>query len=224
MQKANELLGQLKIVFGNFASIIEVVLPVLIFTLLQKQTSLEKALLYAALPLIFLLFYRLLKRQSLLYLLMGSSGLIFSFIIAWVSGSAEGFFLPSILTDILIVIICLISLIIKRPFVGLSSHLTRKWPLAWYWHDQVRPAYARITFIWMIYFSLRIIPQWILFSQGDADRLGWLNILTGFPGLIVLLIVSYLHGSAVLHRLDGPSVEEFLNDQPPPWQGQRSGF
>ncbi len=224
MRKSDELIDQLKLIFGNFASIIEVILPVLIFTILQKRTNLAWALFFAGLPVVLLLAYRLIKRQSLLYLVMGSSGLFISFIVAWISGSAEGFFLPSILTDLIVALICLLSLIFKRPFVALSSHLTRKWPLDWYWHDQIRPAYARVTVIWMVYFLIRIFPQWILFSQGDVQRLGWLNILTGFPGLLVLLIGSYLYGQSLLRRLNGPSVDEFKQKAPPPWEGQKSGF
>jgi hypothetical protein len=224
MRKSSELIGQLKLVFGNFTSIIEVILPVLVFTILQGQTSLEWALFFAGIPVLLLLIYRLINQQSLLYLVMGSSGLLISFVVAWVSGTTEGFFLPSILTDLIIVVICLISLIIKKPFVALSSHLTRKWPLDWYWHDAVRPAYASVTKIWMVYFALRIFPQWILFTQGDTKGLGWLNILTGFPGLVVLLIGSYLYGQSLLKRLNGPSVEEFKQKNPPPWEGQKSGF
>ncbi len=224
MRKSGELIDQLKLVFGNFTSVIEVILPVLIFTLLQKRTTLGWALFFAGIPILLLLIYRLYKRQQLLYLVMGSSGLIISFVVTWVSGTAEGFFLPSILTDLIVVVICLISLVIKKPFVAFSSHLTRKWPLDWYWHDAVRPAYAKVTVIWMVYFLLRIFPQWILYSQGDAQRLGWLNILTGFPGLLVLLIGSYLYGQALLRRFNGPSVEEFKQNAPPPWEGQNNGF
>lgn len=224
MQKSHELIDQLKLVFGNFASLIEVILPPLIFTILQKQTTLGWALFFAGIPVLLLLLFRFYKRQSLLYLVLGSSGLIISFVVAWVSGTAEGFFLPAILTDLIVAVICLISLIIKKPFVALSSHLTRKWPLAWYWHNQIRPAYARVTIIWMVYFIFRMIPQWLLFSQGDVQRLGWLNILTGFPGLLGLLIGSYLYGQFFLRRLDGPSVEEFNQKTPPPWEGQKSGF
>lgn len=224
MLKSNELFEQIKLVFGNFTSIVEVILPVLIFTLLQQRARLGWALFFAGLPVLLLLVYRLFKRQSLLYLGMGSSGLVISFIVAWVSGSARGFFLPSIITDLIVVVISLISLIFKRPFVAFSSHLIRKWPLEWYWHATVRPAYTRITVIWMFYFLLRILPQWILFSQGETQKLGWLNILTGFPGLLALLIGSYLYGQSQLRRINGPSVEEFKQKTPPPWEGQNSGF
>ena len=35
---------------------------------------------------------------------------------------------------------------------------------------------------------------------------------------------SYLYGTWRLAQLRGPSVDEFRNDSPAPWQGQRRGF
>jgi hypothetical protein len=39
-----------------------------------------------------------------------------------------------------------------------------------------------------------------------------------------LLIFSYLYGTRRLAQLSGPSVEEFRNNTPAPWQSQRRGF
>jgi len=41
---------------------------------------------------------------------------------------------------------------------------------------------------------------------------------------IVILIISYLYGIWRLKKLGGPSVEEFLSNQPAPWKGQKKGF
>lgn len=54
--------------------------------------------------------------------------------------------------------------------------------------------------------------------------LALLNLLTGWPAIVLLLIVTYVYGIWRLQNLGGPSVEEFKAGAPPPWQGQKKGF
>jgi hypothetical protein len=63
-----------------------------------------------------------------------------------------------------------------------------------------------------------------LFQGNAVDELALVNTLTGWPATIALLVVSYLYGTWRLARLGGPSVEEFRDGAPTPWQGQRRGF
>ena len=94
----------------------------------------------------------------------------------------------------------------------------------WYWHSRVRPAYTEVTLAWILFFALRLFWQVTLFQGRDVSQLALVNALTGWPATIVLLILSYLYGTWRLATLRGPSVEEFRNNIPAPWQGQRRGF
>jgi hypothetical protein len=49
-------------------------------------------------------------------------------------------------------------------------------------------------------------------------------LITGWPALLILLVLSYIYGIWRLQDLKGPSVEEFKSAASPPWQGQRRGF
>ena len=53
---------------------------------------------------------------------------------------------------------------------------------------------------------------------------GYVQLLTGWPATILLLIASYLYGTWRLRKLGGPSVEEFKAGTEPPWEGQQRGF
>jgi hypothetical protein len=88
----------------------------------------------------------------------------------------------------------------------------------------VRPAYSEVTIIWALFFTLRTLIQFELFQQQAAGALGIVQLLTGWPALIILLIASYLYGMWRLQNLGGPSVEEFKSGLEPPWQGQKRGF
>ena len=223
-KKIKEIIDQFRVIGGSNFAIIDALLPSLVFIIADRFLQLTAALLITLVPAGILLFLRIFRKQSKLYIAIGSAGLVFAFASAWISGNAAGYFLPSIMSDAVLSLSCLISIIIKRPLVALTSHITRRWPLNWYWHPKVRPAYSEVTLFWSLYFGLKIIPQWLLYKSGNSQTLGWLNILTGLPGLIVLLLLSYLYGLWRLRNLEGPSVEEFIQGSNPPWTGQTSGF
>jgi hypothetical protein len=113
---------------------------------------------------------------------------------------------------------------VGRPIVAFTSFVARRWPLDWYWHPKVRPAYSEVTWMWVVFFGLRLLLQVNLFQQEAASLLGIVQFLTGWPATIILLIISYLYGTWRLRNLGGPSVEEFKSGTEPPWEGQQRGF
>jgi hypothetical protein len=108
--------------------------------------------------------------------------------------------------------------------VAWTSYIARRWPLDWYWHPKARPAYNEVTLAWAVFFAIRLGLQWSLFQEQAAGLLGVVQVVTGWPATIALLVISYLYGSWRLRHLKGPSVEEFKAGAEPPWTGQRRGF
>ena len=104
------------------------------------------------------------------------------------------------------------------------SQTAHGWPLEWYWHNQVRPAYSLITWIWGIYFAIKAATQYTLILADNLTVLTTVKIVMGWPASIGLLIISYWLGHTWLRRLQGPSVEEFEAKVEPPWSGQEHGF
>jgi len=68
------------------------------------------------------------------------------------------------------------------------------------------------------YFLLDIL------GNGGTLLLALVQVLTGWPATIALLVASYLYGTWRLRTLKGPSVDEFKAGAAPPWSGQRRGF
>jgi hypothetical protein len=159
-----------------------------------------------------------------LYALAGIGSVGLAIAIVWLLGRAEGYFLPSLVSGGMTVALALVSLIIRRPFVAWTSFIARRWPLDWYWHPRVRPAYTEVTIAWTVFFIARLLWQVSLFREQAADQLALINALLGWPALIVLLILSYLYGTWRLKNLKGPGVEDFKKQTQPPWQGQQRGF
>lgn len=224
MSKSNELFAELRtVVFAN-NKWLDSLLPPIVFILLNALSGLTLAFAAAFSVALLIGIYRLIRRQSWTYALGGVGGVILAGLIAWFIGGAEGYFLPGIITGGLTALLCVISILLRRPLVAWTSYITRRWPLDWYWHPKILPAYSEVTIIWAIFFALRTLIQFELFQQQAADILGIVQLLSGWPALIILLIASYIYGMWRLQNLAGPSVEEFKSGSEPPWQGQKRGF
>lgn len=219
-----EILEELQTVFSGRVRWADSLVPALIFLILNAIFGLQVAL-GGSLGIAFLFVgFRLLMRQPLRYALGGLGGVLLATIVARFIGGAEGYFLPGIVLGVFTTISCLVSVAVRRPLVAWTSFITRRWPLNWYWHPQVRPAYSEVTLAWALFFALRTLLQFGLFQDQAAGALGLFQLISGWPAIIVLLIASYLYGVWRLGRLDGPSVEEFKAGAEPPWQGQERGF
>lgn len=222
--KLREILDEFGTVFAGRANLLDSIIPPALFLIINALLGFEIAMWSSLIVAGIIAGIRLWRRQRLLYALGGIGGVALAILIALLLGRNEGFFLPNIITGAFTVLLCLLSVIIGRPVVALTSHFARRWPLDWYWHPRVRPAYSEVTWLWIVFFGLRFVLQLNLFQEETAELLAVVNLLTGWPATIVLLVISYLYGLWRLRTLGGPSVEEFRSAKEPPWEGQRQGF
>ncbi len=224
MSVFRDLLAEFKTVFGGDNRIVDVIAPPLAFLIVNRVASLAWAIGAALLIAVLLLVHRLFRGQSIWYSLggLGSAGLAAG--LSLLTNSPSGYFLPGLITGGLTVGVALISVLAKRPLAAWSSHLTRSWTLQWYWHDRVRPAYSEVTWGWTLFFGARFYLQLQTYLNGSVETLGVIQLISGWPALIIVLALSYMYGIWRLGVLQGPSVEEFEANVPPPWIGQQKGF
>ena len=221
--KARELLDELRTLAEN-VGLLDMILPPILFLLLNGLAGFNAAMIGALGTAMLIAILRLRRKQSLIYALAGLASVGLAIALAYLLGRSEGYFLPDIVNGVLMIALALASLAIRKPMVAWTSYLARRWPLDWYWHACVRPAYTEVTLAWIAFLALRLFWQVTLFQGHKVSQLALVNALTGWPATIVLLIVSYLYGIRRLATLHGPSVEEFRNNIPAPWQGQQRGF
>lgn len=222
--KSRELLEELSAVFAGRNSFLDAILPPILFLLVNGLAGFQAAM-WSALGLsVVIAVMRIIRKQSLIYALAGVGSVAVAIGIVWILGKSEGFFLPGLISGSMTLLLTIVSLVIRRPVVAWTSFIARRWPLDWYWHPQVRPAYSETTFAWAIFFAARLFLQYSVYQSEDVSLLAVTNFFTGWPFTILLLILTYLYGTWRLVQLKGPSVEEFKNNIPPPWQGQRRGF
>lgn len=168
--------------------------------------------------------WRIRKGQAPTYAAGGIIAVGFAALVAIRSGRPEGFFLPGIVGAGLGTAGAITSVALRRPMAAWASFALRRWPLEWYWRDDVRPAYSRVTWIWIGYFAVRFSGQLWLFLAERPEALAAFKFATSFPTIIPLLFVSHHVGTRRRDALSGPSVDEFANGAEPPWRGQRDGF
>ena len=225
MSRFKELQEEFKAVLsGRGARLLDSFTPLLIFLIANPLFGVNVALVAALGVAGFFAIFRILKKESLVYALGGLGGVLLAGIFVKLSGSETGFFLPGLISGAITVVFCTVSVVINRPLVAWTSFVTRRWPLDWYWHPKVLPAYNEVTIIWAVAFSARLALEFWLYQQEAVYALGVTKIILGWPFIVVLLIATYLYGLWRLGHLEGPSIDEFKTGKQPPWEGQKRGF
>jgi hypothetical protein len=214
----NELVTVLK------GKTLDTLIPPIIFIVSLNFLNLNLSLLSALSFSLLIYIFRLIKKETGKYALFGMVGILFASVFAYINQNATNYFISDMISNVLIVVVSVVSLIIKRPLAAYASHLTRGWPVAWFLRDDVKPAYKEVTIFWAIVFFIRAIVEFRLYLDDNISALFLLNTLVGFPLLIVVLTISYIYGIWRLRNLKGPGVDEFISKKEPPYRGQTKGF
>ena len=220
----SEIRGELRELVSGRVGIADGVLPPLLFVILNNLWGVGPGAAAGIGSALLITLWRLALGRPTRFAVAGLFGALLAAGLALRSGSAEDYFLPGIISGAVTTVALTVSVPLGRPLVAYTSWITRGWPLDWYWHDQVRPAYSRTTLIWAAFFGTRTLVQWRLFVDEQVEWLGIVRVALGWPALIALLIVTYVLGRRWIESLGGPSIEEFEAGAPPPWEGQKHGF
>jgi len=203
---------------------LDTLLPPIVFIVFLNWFGLSTSIIISITLSSLLLLYRFFKHENQKYAIFGLLGVIIASLFAYLNNNPATYFIPDILGSGIVLLIALFSLILNKPLAAYASHITRGWPLAWFWRKDVLPAYREVTWFWLFYFVMRTVVETILFLGGLIDELVWFNTFIGFPLLIAVLTLSYVYGIWRLRKLNGPGVEEFIAKKEPPYKGQTRGF
>ena len=203
---------------------LDALLPTVTFILGSRILSPITAIILAVAVALTISFYRYVKGHQWQFALGGLVGVIIASSGVLLSGQAKGYFLSSILNSLILTFAAFISLISRRPLAMWLSHMSHGWPMDWYQRHDIKPAYTQVTIIWSILLIIRFILQIRLYFDGGLTQLAVLNTLLSTPVTLLVLIGSYIYGLKRLKKLAGPSVTEYKQQQPAPWQSQMKGF
>ena len=219
-----ELADELREVVTGRAGIADGVISPLVFVAVNAFAGVRPAAIAGLGTALAIVVVRLIRRRPLRFAVSGLLGTGLAIALASRTGRAETYFLPGIISGALTTAVIAISLARKRPAAAYASWITRGWPIEWYWHPSVRPAYLAATWLWLWFFSIRTGVQAWLYAEEAATTLGVVRVATGWPAILALLAATYAIGRSRLASLNGPSVVGFEQGVEPPWTGQERGF
>ena len=219
-----EIKEELSSMFAGRRNLIDTILPPLLFVIINEFVGFDAAMWSSLIVAAVLAVYRTIRGQSVFSAFGGVAGVLIAVLAAKWIGRDESYFLPGILSNVFWVVVFGISMLVGRPVLALGSYFLRRWPIEWYWHPRVRPAYMEISLIWLVMLSGRTMLQVYLYNNQAVGELAMLTLFTGAPMTVALLVLSYIYGKWRLKQLKGPSVQEYQSGTLPPWEGQRRGF
>lgn len=198
--------------------------PPLLFVLVNAFWSLGAAAVIAIGAGVAVALWRIRKGQQVVYAVAGIIAVAFAAYLAVRSGRAEAYFLPGIVSAVAYAAGTLVSILIKRPLSGWTSWAYRRWPLEWYWRDDVRPAYSYVSWFWFAYFLLRGGVSGLLFAAEQPELLAIYKSATSWPTILPLFYLTYRVGVKKRDELGGPNIDEYRAGAEPPYAGGQRRF
>lgn len=132
------------------------------------------------------------RRQSLRPALGGLIGVAISGAVAARTGAARDFFLPSLWFYAIGLVLLTVSILVRRPLVGVVWSLMRGTGMQWRKDEGSHIAYAIATAAVAMVFAARLVVQYRFYVR---DEVGWLTvskIAMNYPlWAVALLVVAW---------------------------------
>jgi hypothetical protein len=202
---------------GGWTGMVIAAIPTVVFVVVNALASLRPALFASVGSALLLTAYRLWRKQSTQQALSGLFGVVLAALIASRSGEARGYFLLGIIMSFIYAVPFGISILVRRPLVGLLWEFLDPTPgtrgaaqrteeeddeedaaerevaitQPWYRHRELLRAYSLATLCGFVLFMLRGCVQAVLYHR---DATGWLAIARigmGFPLYIAAVGLGY---------------------------------
>ena len=183
---------------GGKKGIVDSGLPGVIFLLgYNIHHNLEVAIVLALGASLILSVISVLRKDSLQFVLSGFVGVAFCAFIAWKTGDAKAYYLPSLWKNSGFALVYLITNLSGWPIIGLILGPVLGENLAWRNVPKRKRAYLMASWLWFGMFVLRLLIQYPLYKSGNFNALGIANIFLGLPLYFLTLWGSWIFIKAV---------------------------
>lgn len=176
----------------RWVGIVVAAAPSLVFVTVNVLASLYPAIIAAAVTATAGLGYRVVRRQSPSSALVGILIVAVGAVLATVTGEARGFFLVPALIPFAVILICLVTIIARRPLTGLILNRVAGGPPGWYRNPALRRVHLVATSVAMGINVINAIVQVIFYGRNDTVVLAVAHAATGpiFATLIAVTVVA----------------------------------
>ena len=190
---------------GGWSGTVITAIPTVVFVAVNAASTLRWAIAAAVGSAALLAGYRLARRQPVQQALTGLIGVVIASLIAARTGQAKGYFLLGIWSSFAYAGAFVISLVVRRPVIGLLWEFLDPTPpedaVAWHRRRPLLFAYTLATSAAALVFLARGVVQLTLFEH---DATGWLavaRIAMGYPLYIAAIGFAFWVVRRARHRL-----------------------
>lgn len=190
---------------GGWSGTVITAIPPVVFVVVNAASTLKWAIAAAVSSAVLLAGYRLVRRQPVQQALTGLFGVVIASAIAARTGEAKGYFLLGIWSSFVYAGAFAVSLLVRRPIIGLIWEFLDPTPgddeTPWHRRGVLFYAYALATIGAGLVFLARGVVQLALFKQ---DATGWLavaRIAMGYPLYIAAIGFAFWIVRRARHRL-----------------------
>jgi hypothetical protein len=178
---------------GGVRGLIESSIPVLVFVILNvvlsaSFTGLEKKhALYWAIggsvaSAVGIGVYRLMRKEPIRHAVNGIFGIAVGAYLAYRSGNARDFYLPGILLTFGEVVLCLISVVVRKPLIGyVWGVLANGGKHDWLQNKKLLGTFQWVTLVWAGSLFIRAGVQFWLYLADEANAIGIVRIVISWP-------------------------------------------
>ena len=177
---------------SNRGNLIDSSLPTAVFLVayLVSGSQLRVAVVAALAAGVVVAGLRLLRHESLQHVLGGFLGVVIAAVVAHRTGAAEDFFLPGLLLNVAYGAAFLVSILVRRPLVGLGVSLMSP-ESDWRGDPDLARACYRASWVWVALFGVRLLVQVPLYLAGSVEALGVAKLVLGFPAFALAGLLTY---------------------------------
>lgn len=200
---------------GGPRGIVDSAVPTVAFVTVNAEAGLTTAIVVAIAAACGLVILRVARREPLQQTFSGLVAVAIAAFVASRTGSAEGFFLPSIAKNAVSVVVGLASVLVHRPLAGyVMAGFDRRYA-SWRQQPDARRAAFWATFVWIGVFAVRFVVQGLLYLAGEPGWLAAANIALGLPlfGIAVVATFAVVRRMAPRPALSTDAVAERVDER-----------
>jgi hypothetical protein len=191
---------------GGWTGALITAIPTAVFIVVNVASTLRWAIVAAVGSAVLLASYRLARRQSIQQAISGLVGVVVAAFIAARTGQARGYFLVGIWTSFAYAVPFAVSIVMRRPLVGVLWEFLDPTPAAedegpWHKRRTLLLAYTWATLACTVVFLSRGIVQAALYHRNATGWLAFARIAMSYPLFLVAVGFSFLVVGRARRRL-----------------------
>ena len=178
---------------GGVSGLIYASIPSLAYVIVNAIAGLDAAIVVAIGASSGLILLRVVRKEPIQPAVSGLLGVVVASLIALYTGSAEGYFLPGIWMSLAMAVVFAVSIMVRRPLVGVIWNALTSVGERTLWHTDKRAlrAFDVATLAFVAVFTARYVVQDWLYDAGSAGWLAVARIAMGYPMLALALLVTW---------------------------------